>query len=78
MSTSEVARDKPTVTDRGADWPWAFKVQAEALLPEIRDGIVVDALDELSDPDVRAEAIAAEDDLRSASRADLQERLDHA
>jgi len=36
-------------------------VQAEALLPEVRDQIVIDAMEALSDPAVRAEAIAAEE-----------------
>jgi hypothetical protein len=67
--------DRPTLVERKAGWPWDFKVQAEALLPEIRDEIVHDALDALSDANVRAEVVAEEETMRSAARAVLAERL---
>ena len=71
----ENAWDTPSRGDRLAGWPWDFKVQAEALLPEIRDEIVLDALDALSDASVRARAVAEEESMRSAARAFLSERL---
>jgi hypothetical protein len=71
----ENAWDRPMAADRLAGWPWPFKVQAEALRPEVRDEIVIDALEGLSDPETREQAVAEEESMRSAARAVLAKRL---
>jgi hypothetical protein len=58
-----------------AGWRWPFKVQAEAVLPEDRDRIVINAIDALHDLDLRDEVIAEEEDMRSAARATLRKLL---
>jgi hypothetical protein len=71
----ESARIESTGAERMAGWRWPFKVQAEAVLPEDRDRIVINAIDALHDLDLRDEVIAEEKDMRSAARATLRKLL---
>jgi len=69
------ARARPTAKDRKAGWPWPYKVQAEALLPETRDQIVTATLDALLDGDIRESVIAREEELRREAVRLLAERF---
>ena len=72
----EPARATPTPKDLAAGWPWPYKVQAEALRPEIRDQVVASALDALLDPEVREGVLAAEQELQAEARRRLRDALD--
>ena len=60
---------------RKAGWPFPFTAQAEALPPEIRDGIVADAIDALHDVGLRDRVIRGEAALHDAMRAELRAKL---
>jgi hypothetical protein len=68
---------QPTSEYRKADWPWPFWVQAEALAPEIRDNLVIDAIDSLHDTTRRARLIESESELHEGARRALARRLDN-
>lgn len=61
---------------RKAKWPYPFTAQAEALRPEVRDGIVADAIDALHDVEVREQVVADESALHAAIRSALRAKLD--
>jgi hypothetical protein len=71
----ERGRSKPTTEAIKAGWPYPFTAQAEALPPEVRDGIVADAIDALHDVALRDRVIAEEEALHAAMREALKRKL---
>jgi hypothetical protein len=68
-------RSRPTAKAIAAGWPYPFTVQAEALPPEVRDGIVADAIDSLHDVPMRERIVAAEAGLHADARQELASHL---
>jgi hypothetical protein len=72
----ERGRSTPSDKAEEAGWPYPFTVQAEALPPEVRDGIVADAIDSLHDVAERKRIAAAEaEQLHAQARAALADLL---
>jgi hypothetical protein len=71
----ERGRAPVTATARRAGWPWPWTVQAEALPPEVRDRLVIEAIDQLHDVEQRERVIATEAALHEDARRALAERL---
>jgi hypothetical protein len=69
------ARAPVSAAAHKAGWPWPFQVQAEALAPEIRDGIVLEAIDALHDTDKRDLVAEAEDNLHEEARRAIAAKL---
>ena len=70
-------RGRGVVTGKAlkAGWPWPWTVQAEAIPPEVRDALVIEAIDGLHDVAKRDAVIAAEATLHDDARRALAERL---
>lgn len=71
----ERAWGTPSGEYQRAGWPWPFWVQAEALPPEVRDGLVIDAIDALHDTAQREHIIESEAELHEGARRALAGRL---